>query len=352
MAQPSTWAKNAIDQGLNGNEFVRDVLGLKNYGLSSFRAVENSAINVRQTTPDAVENIELQDLGETADRVSESIENLTEQMVDAGVGTDSQYVRDLERAHTFIGTLSGQIKISAAKISALEDGIVKLEDEKESEGITPEEIAEINENIKELTNQRDLQRNFLNDNLLPGLKSQFARIRETTNTMLYSDRTLGERVRTLFREQGITVVAIITALGMTISTLIASIIAATKSSVSFVPSPKPGPDPKPDPGPKPSPDPGPSPTPPKPEPGIKGWIKQQLQKIANLLLKLGDKMLAALPGIIGSVVSFVLKSASAAVGFVAEHLWMLAILIGGILYNYVSSLLPSPNRDKSKKNSS
>jgi hypothetical protein len=65
-------------------------------------------------------------------------------------------------------------------------------------------------------------------------------------------------------------------------------------------------------------------------------VKAQLQKIANLLLKLGEKALAALPAVIGAVVSFVLKTASSVVGFVADHLWVLAIAIGGILYNYVA----------------
>ena len=36
-------------------------------------------------------------------------------------------------------------------------------------------------------------------------------------------------------------------------------------------------------------------------------------------------MLIALPGIIGSVVSFVLKAASTAVGFISEHLWLLGV---------------------------
>ncbi len=70
----------------------------------------------------------------------------------------------------------------------------------------------------------------------------------------------------------------------------------------------PDPDSKPDPQPGPKPDPSPTPT---REPGVKGWLKELLKKkIANLLLKIADKMLVALPGIIGSMVSFVLKSAA------------------------------------------
>ena len=68
------------------------------------------------------------------------------------------------------------------------------------------------------------------------------------------------------------------------------------------------------------------------------------KNIANLLLKIADKMLVALPGIIGSVVSFILKSASAAVGFVAEHVWILMVALAGILYNYVISKTKSKNQ--------
>ena len=161
--------------------------------------------------------------------------------------------------------------------------------------------------------------------------------------MMNVDTTLGERIRTLFREQGITIVSIITAIGMAFGALVEGMLLATRSAASALKPPGPKP---PGPGPGPGPEPGPSPTP-KPEPGITEWIKQQLKNIAKLLLKLGDKALAALPGIIGSVVSFVLKSASAAVGFVAEHLWILAVAIGGILYNS----LQSPNHGRPKNRS-
>ena len=73
-----------------------------------------------------------------------------------------------------------------------------------------------------------------------------------------------------------------------------SILSALKPPTSPAPTPTP-------PAPKPTPKPEPTPPARKPEPGIKGWIKQQLRNIANLLLKLADKMLIALPGIIGSV---------------------------------------------------
>ena len=171
--------------------------------------------------------------------------------------------------------------------------------------------------------------------------------------MLNQDMTLGERIQTLFREQGITITSVITALGLAIGMIINSILSAAKSIVPPAPTPKPTP-------PAPKPTPKPEPAAPKPEPGIKGWIKEQLRNIANLLLKLADKMLIALPGIIGSVVSFVLKAASTAVGFISEHLWLLIVALVGLLYNHVqslslssslsSNLSQSPQYNRSKSN--
>ena len=58
-------------------------------------------------------------------------------------------------------------------------------------------------------------------------------------------------------------------------------------------------------------------------------------------------MLIALPGIIGSVVSFILKAASTAVGFIAEYVWILAVAMAGALYNYILVENPNGNRSKS-----
>ena len=158
--------------------------------------------------------------------------------------------------------------------------------------------------------------------------------------MLNEEMSLGERIQTLFREQGITIASVITSLSLAIGMIVNSILSAAKSAL------KPTSQPTPTPTPKPTPEPKPKPTP-APEPGIKGWIKQQLRNIANLLLKLADKMLIALPGIIGSVVSFVLKAASTGVGFITEHVWILAVAMGGALYNYILVENPNGNRSKS-----
>ena len=91
--------------------------------------------------------------------------------------------------------------------------------------------------------------------------------------------TLGERIRTLFKEQGITVVSILTALEMTLGVLIEVLLGgpstSTLTSQSTTASDKKG--------------------------GARECIKNELKALSQLLGKLADKVLASLPGIIGSI---------------------------------------------------
>ena len=58
-------------------------------------------------------------------------------------------------------------------------------------------------------------------NLLKGrLKSQITSFKETIAKVLDKDTSLGEKIRTLFREQGITIASILTAIGMAIRVLV------------------------------------------------------------------------------------------------------------------------------------
>ena len=66
-------------------------------------------------------------------------------------------------------------------------------------------------------------------NILKGkLSNQISSIKETITKVLDKDSTLGERVRVLFREQGITIVSILTAFGMAIGFLVESLTTTTQ----------------------------------------------------------------------------------------------------------------------------
>ena len=98
--------------------------------------------------------------------------------------------------------------------------------------------------------------------------------------MLDKNTSLGEKIRSLFREQGITIASRLTAIGMAIGVLVEALLpggGATTASHGGEP-------------------------PPKDEKGLKGWIRNKLKALASLLGKLGMKAAEALPGIIGFLI--------------------------------------------------
>ena len=78
--------------------------------------------------------------------------------------------------------------------------------------------------------------------LLKGrLKSQITSFKETIVKVLDKDTSLGEKIRTLFREQGITIASLLTAIGMAIGALVEALLpssAATASGGGGEPPPK------------------------------------------------------------------------------------------------------------------
>ena len=108
------------------------------------------------------------------------------------------------------------------------------------------------------------------------LRSQINRIQETMRCILNEDGTLVERIRTLFHEHGINIASILTAIGLAISTLVLALTGGSGSASQMPPSDK---------------------------GGLKDWLKKHLESLGWALVKLARKAAAALPGIIGSIVS-------------------------------------------------
>ena len=89
------------------------------------------------------------------------------------------------------------------------------------------------------------------------MRSQSTRIKEAVPNLLDGSVPLSTRKATLFREEGVTIVSILTAIGMMVSRIVLAIINSVKKTIPKpIPHPKPSPDPKPDPRPDPSPKPG------------------------------------------------------------------------------------------------
>ena len=52
----------------------------------------------------------------------------------------------------------------------------------------------------------------------------------------------------------------------------------------------------------------------------------------NGLKNIGAKAASALPGLIGAIVSFIFKAAGSAIGFLAEHTWLLILAVVAFLF--------------------
>ena len=149
-------------------------------------------------------------------------------------------------------------------------------------------------------------------NLLKGrLKNQITSFHETIAKVLDKDTSLAEKIRTLFREQGITIASILTAIRMAIGVLVEALLPGGGATTSGGGEP------------------------PKDEAGLKEWIRSKLKALASLLGRLGIKAAEALPGIIGGIISWIPNRAKDVVGWVSQNLWALVVGIGGLIYTYM-----------------
>ena len=147
--------------------------------------------------------------------------------------------------------------------------------------------------------------------LLKGrLKNQIMSFKETIAKVLDKNTSLGEKIRILFRQQGITIASILTAIRMAIGVLVEALLPVGGGAISG----------------------GGGEPPPKDEAGLKEWVRNKLKSLASLLGKLGMKAAEALPGIIGGIISWILNRVKDVVGWVSQNLWA---LVGGLIYTYM-----------------
>ena len=68
--------------------------------------------------------------------------------------------------------------------------------------------------------------------------------------------------------------------------------------------------------------------------GAREWIKNKLKALSLPLGKSADKVLAALPGIISSILSWILNRAKEVIGWLSQNLWALITSVGVLIYTY------------------
>ena len=224
-------------------------------------------------------------------------------------------LRELQGLDKQIRTIKGSLKVAIAKRVDLE-GRIKHEENKLNEIQDPiysdDQRKMVEDRIEKLRDELGERNEEIN--ILKGEASkQINQIKESITKFLDRETgTLGERIRTLFKEQGITIVSILTAVGMAIGVLIEALLggpsASAPTSQSTTTNDKKG--------------------------GAREWIKDKLKALSSLLGKLATKLGAALPGIIGSIVAWLLNHAKEVVGWLSNNLWALITGVGVLIYTY------------------
>ena len=137
-------------------------------------------------------------------------------------------LRELLGLDKQLRSIRGSLKVKVAKKVELEEHIAKerrkLEEFWEYPGVYDDAMREdITKRIDALNDKLSTRQESID--LLKGrLKNQITSFRETIAKVLDKDTSLGEKIRTLFREQGITIASILTAIGMAVGVLVEALL--------------------------------------------------------------------------------------------------------------------------------
>ena len=223
------------------------------------------------------DDIELQEIAEKASDIISQIEDVKSQ-------TDELFehtLRNLLGLDKQLRSIRGSLKVEVAKKVQLEECIAKehrkLKEFRKYPRVYNDAMKEdITKRIDDLNEDLKVRQESIN--LLKGrLKNQITSFKETIAKVLDSNTSLGEKIRTLFREQGITIASILTAIEMAIGVLVEALLPGGGGAVAS----------------------GGGEPPPMDEAGLKEWIRSKLKALASLLGRLGIKAAEALSGIIG-----------------------------------------------------
>ena len=218
-------------------------------------------------------------------RLEEVIAEVTRSI---GINTDLN-MREFLGIDKALTRIKGELENNAGKLTEIDEHITreqkKLKEIEDSPDLREHE-QRVRGVIADLQEERSARLEIVSQNRKE-LASQFSRIRQTVEKILDGDLNLKEKLKLILREHGLTITAVLTSLGLIISTIVSSLT-------------------------------GGSPTPPKNPNKLKEWIKNKLKALGRLL----GKAAAALPGIIGSIIAGVLNFLKKVVAAAAGHVWL------------------------------
>ncbi|CAG2187359.1 unnamed protein product [Mytilus edulis] len=262
-----------VGEDHNGRQilYVKDEKGVDDFkisdriieGRAGFQRMLNELDNIEIPLQEISTQQEGQELLEIASNEETHVKEIETSFIEQGtsfINEETQtYMtkREMDGIISAMTSVKEEIANELAKLNETNKDLAKenakLEQAKEDNDEF--QIDRISSRIRELESERSARLEVININK-EKLRSQVNRFKQTIHKMLNEDKTLGERIRTLFREQGITIVSVLTAFGMIIGVIVEA----------FTGSPSP------------------SPSPPSKGGGVQDWMKKQLKNLGKLII--------------------------------------------------------------------
>ena len=241
-------------------------------------------------------------------------EVINEVMNSIGTNTDLD-MREFEGIDKALTRIQGELANNAGKLTELDEHL-KREQGKLAEIETSPDLQVHEERVKakiaDLKEERAARLELLSQNRKE-LASQFSRIRQTVEKILDGDLSLREKLKLVFREHGLTITAVLTSIGLIISTIVTALTGGAGSL-----------------------------TPPKNPNKLKEWVKNKLKALGRL----SGKAAAALPGIIGSIIAGILNFLKKVVIAAAGHVWLFLTSIATLIGYKLIDSFQKPNAKK------
>ena len=231
-------------------------------------------------TSKEVESLELKDLSSTITKVTDVIGETSQ---------SSLPMRELLGLNKALQRIQGELVNGTGKLTELEQDIAENQRILKEEEPTKQEKEHVKKHIAELKEAYDIRLESLSQ-IREQLSSQFARIRQTIDKIADGERTLKERLKIIWREQGLTLVSVLTAVGMTISTLVLALLPSSLGGGGGSNSHK-----------------------------VRDWVKKSLASLARLFGRLAKWALKALPSAIASIVSWIFSLFKTIATSAGEH---------------------------------
>ena len=237
----------------------------------------------------------------------DSMESLIQEEEAAQIGASPLPLpmRELMGLDKTLRTLRGTQAVQESKLVEIDQKIADIEFNQESG--TELEFNDVEIELDNLKATREAIVDSIST-LRQEQRSQLRQIKDLAMELAYSDLNLREKLVKLFREQGVTVVSIITALSFIIVSIALAIgLASGGSAAASIPK--------------------------KPDAPADGPVKS----IGRMLKRFGVWLGTALPGIIGGALSLIVNLLAEVLMWVGSNVWLMVLTAGGVVLSYVAT---------------